>query len=99
MRTLHYCNSHEYHRQGDYLVTVKSSFDSTNVVKIEALWNATVMAMDARTLNVTWNLPARLQNYNVSVLHSIQLIPQQSAEELNSSNVCQVDRFSGLAVL
>ncbi|CAG0898253.1 unnamed protein product [Darwinula stevensoni] len=62
-------------------------FDHYRNIKIEALENVAVKTVDAETLNVTWDLPAGLHRFNVPVLHNIQLVPQQSAEELNSSNV------------
>ncbi|CAG0896934.1 unnamed protein product [Darwinula stevensoni] len=47
-------------------------FEHYRNVKIEELENVEVEAVDAEALDVTWDLPADLFRFNVSIVHNIQ---------------------------
>ncbi|CAG0889128.1 unnamed protein product [Darwinula stevensoni] len=69
-----------------HLVIAKGTFDAINTVKIEELENVAVQTVDAKTLNVTWDLPANLKHFNVSIIHSIRWAAQLPAEESQPVN-------------
>ncbi|CAG0902051.1 unnamed protein product [Darwinula stevensoni] len=58
-------------------------FDHYRNSKIQALENAALRAVDAETLDVTWDLPADLHFYNVSIVHNIRWVPRSWPEELH----------------
>ncbi|CAG0901452.1 unnamed protein product [Darwinula stevensoni] len=57
-------------------------FDFYRNIKIKALENVAVGEVEAETLDVTWDLPAGLQLYNISIVHNIKWVQSSWADEL-----------------
>ena len=55
-------------------------------VKIEALKNVAVKDVGEETLDVTWEIPGSLKNYNVSIVHRIRW-EHQWKDELHFAGV------------
>ncbi|CAG0881157.1 unnamed protein product [Darwinula stevensoni] len=58
-------------------------FDYYRNIWIEELENVTVKAVDAETLDVTWDLPGGLEEYNISIVHNIRWAPKSWDEYLH----------------
>ena len=56
------------------------------VVKIEALEDVAIGEVGEETLEITWNLPAFLDSYDVSIIHHIQWVHNWK-DELNYAGV------------
>ena len=65
----------------------------TNIVWIEELENVGVEAVDAETLDVTWDLPAGLEEYNIPVVHHIEWASRSWDEHLRLANVMSTRLF------
>ena len=66
-----------------------------NVVKVGALENCTIGDVKAETLDVTWDLPAGIQLYNVSIIHNIKWVQSTWADEHPFAGVRELIHHSG----
>ncbi|CAG0901145.1 unnamed protein product [Darwinula stevensoni] len=72
-------------------------FDHYRNIKIEALEDVAVGKLGEETLEITWDLPAFLDSYNVSIIHNIQWVPKWK-DELHFSGVRELAHYFGLEV-
>ena len=77
---------YDYHR---HRVSSVMPYVHLNAVKIEALEAVKVKAVNAETLDITWDLPGSLQYYNVSIIHNIQWVPRPWSQKPHFLNVRQ----------